>query len=98
MINYLLLTDRAKEAHEYFLKSHVLDLSNPSHQSILKQIEFIIKCAAKGKNPTEELPAGQTFTYSVIASREFSSPDELAIKKRLDEMSQALYYQDYQKL
>jgi len=98
MINFLLLTDKAKAAKKYLLNSHCVDLSNPMHKSILKQIDFIIKCAEKGNNPTEELPTGQTFTYSVIASREFSSPEELAIKNRIDEMSQELYYDDYHKL
>jgi hypothetical protein len=58
-------------------------------ESIREQILFIRNNAILGKNPVVELN-GRQFTYGIISSREFSSPDELKIKTCLDAVSEVL--------
>lgn len=55
--------------------------------SIKNQMVFIRNKAAAGQNPAAELPAGTTFTYAVLASRELASPDELALQAMIDKVS-----------
>lgn len=62
---------------------------------IIEQITFISKCAKNGKNPRKVLMEGQSFTYSILASREFASPEELELKAKLDKVSRALFPEDY---
>lgn len=58
-------------------------------ESIKQQLIFIHDKAAEGKNPLFELEE-KKFTYNVLASREFASPEELEIKKTIDYVSRIL--------
>ncbi|MCD1597485.1 hypothetical protein [Rheinheimera aquimaris] len=58
--------------------------------SIKRQMEFICKHAAAGDNPSAELPAGVKFTYAVLASRELTSPDELTLQAKINEVTRLL--------
>jgi len=57
--------------------------------SIRKQMQFIARKASEGKNPVQELN-GNKFTYSLIASKEFDSPEEKFSKNDLDIVSDLL--------
>jgi|GEM_PF-2477184 len=55
--------------------------------SIKNQMVFIRDNAAIGKNPSKELTSGKKFTYGILSSREFASPDELVLKELIDAVS-----------
>ena len=69
-----------------------IDATPPEHvsddvlASIQNQMIFIREKAAAGKSPSAELPAGTTFTYAMLASRELASPDELVLKVKIDKV------------
>ncbi|MDN3640883.1 hypothetical protein QWY82_18935 [Simiduia curdlanivorans] len=81
----------AENAINAFKTQNVIDPKSPAIESIINQMEFIKSKALTGKNPRLELQEGQSFSYGIIASRELSAPDELALKKFLDEVTHALY-------
>lgn len=58
--------------------------------SIKTQMMFIRDKAAVGKHPAAELPAGTTFTYAVLASRELTSPVELMLQAQIDKVTEIL--------
>lgn len=58
-------------------------------QSIKNQMIFIKKYADQNIDPRIKLDGNQ-FTYGIISSREFSSPDELEIKALIDDVSKML--------
>lgn len=58
--------------------------------SIKRQMEFICKHAAEGNNPSAELPTGVKFTYAVLASRELTSPDEVTLQAKINEVTRLL--------
>lgn len=58
--------------------------------SIKRQMEFICKHAAAGNNPSAELPTGVKFTYAVLASRELTSPDELTLQTKINDVTRLL--------
>lgn len=58
--------------------------------SIKNQMLFIRDKAAAGKNPSTELATGTTFTYAILASRELTSPDEMALQVLIDKVSNIL--------
>lgn len=64
--------------------------SSQSLESIKSQMRFILDAALSDKNPLHLLPKDKPFTYSVLASREFASPEEMKIKACLDEVSKLL--------
>lgn len=55
--------------------------------SIKNQMLFIRDHAAAGNNPAKELPLGKAFTYGILSSREFASPEEIILKGLIDEVS-----------
>ena len=57
--------------------------------SIKQQMIFIKEKAILKQNPVLALHE-KKFTYGVLSSREFSSPDEMRIKKLLDDVSRIL--------
>ncbi len=59
-------------------------------ESITKQLIFIRDKAVEGKNPLFELEEKKYFTYRILASKEFASPEELEIKKSIDYVSRIL--------
>ena len=59
-------------------------------ESIRNQMKFIRDAAVDGKNPNSQLAPGQLFTYAILASREFASPEELEVKAALDAVSALL--------
>ncbi len=81
------LNDRANVAINELDK--FIDYYGPSDQidSIKQQMIFIRDNAASGKDPSIELGNEVKFTYAIIASREFASPEELELKEYLDEVS-----------
>jgi hypothetical protein len=94
-MNFMLLTKKARVAKNRIIASDVIDQNSTLILSILQQLEFIIKYSEQKIDPRSQLKTGQTFTYSVLASREFCSPEELAIKNLLDEVSREMYSEDY---
>lgn len=94
-MNYILLTEKAKKAQKVILESNCIDLNNPQTLSILNQLEFIIKYSEQLLDPKSQLKSGETFTYSIAASREFTSPNEIAIKEHLDQVSREMFSEDY---
>jgi hypothetical protein len=94
-MNFILLTKKTKIAKNKISASGAIDLNSSIIISILQQLEFIIKYSEQGVDPRSQLKKGQTFTYSVLASREFCSPSELSLKNFLDEVSQEMYSDDY---
>lgn len=54
--------------------------------TIKTQMEFIKKYAECGINPKSQL-GDNTFTYAIIASREFASPAEMVIQEKLDNIT-----------
>ena len=49
-------------------------------ESIMNQMIFIRDAALVEKNPFAELEEGRTFTFGILASREFASPRELELQ------------------
>ena len=94
-MNFILLTEKVKEAQKKFLESNDLDLNNPKIISILNQLEFIVRYSEQEVDPKSQLKSGEAFTYSIIASREFASPSELTLKKYLDQVSIEMFSDDY---
>ncbi len=58
-------------------------------ESIQVQLDYIQKNALEHKNPFLEL-GERKFTYQILSSREFASPEELEIKKHIDYVSEIL--------
>ena len=73
-----------------------IDTAPPKHvstdvlASIKTQMVFIRDKAAAGKNPSTELATGTTFTYAILASRELTSLDEMALQVLIDKVSNIL--------
>lgn len=61
-----------------------------SLESIRQQMIFIRDKSLQGINPISALGENRTFTYRIIASREFSSPEELEVKFYIDRVSNLL--------
>ena len=64
-------------------------ISESTKQSIKNQMVFIKKYADQNIDPKAQLDGNQ-FTYGIISSREFSSPDELEVKALIDDVSKIL--------
>lgn len=64
---------------------------SPVLESIKNQMIFVRDNARAGKNPVDELPSGQSFTFGILSSREFSSPEELLVKEELNRVARLLY-------
>lgn len=94
-MNLLKVEQAALRAIEKFLNQNIVDVKEPPIQSILTQLEFIAHCASQGQNPRNSLPEGRSFTYGIISSREFSSPEELELKKYLTAVDEELYPESY---
>lgn len=94
-MNLLKIEQTALQAIDKFNNQNVIDISESSIQSILAQLKFIADCAKQGKNPRNSLPEGQAFTYGIISSREFASPEELELKKYLTAVDKELYPEAY---
>ena len=64
--------------------------STSSLESIHQQLIFIRDKALENKNPLVELGEKKYFTYRILASKEFASPEELEIKGKIDDVSRIL--------
>ncbi|GAB2528837.1 immunity protein Tsi6 family protein [Microbulbifer agarilyticus] len=84
------IEQRASDALQAVLAHEKKYGSTPVLKSIKNQMKFIRDCASAGKNPIRELPEGQTFTFGILSSREFSSPEELQVKEELNRVSRLL--------
>jgi hypothetical protein len=85
----------ALKAIEKFLNQNVVDINEPFMQSIPDQLKFIADSEKKGKIPRNSLPEGKTFTYGIISSREFASPEELELNEYLTSVGMELYPEEY---
>ena len=88
-MNYYDLQKAAKSAIESIDEFSQVYGGNNVLASIKAQMSFVYTHALNLENPTEHLNQNP-FTYSVLASREFASPEELAIKEKLDKVSYIL--------
>jgi hypothetical protein len=62
----------------------------PWAESIRNQIKFIRTRAEDKKNPIKELGDGEVFNYSIISSRNLTSPEEMVLKSKLDRVTENL--------
>lgn len=85
-MNYIDLAKTAREAIRAIDDFIEVNGSTSVLDSIRTQMIFVEKNAESGVDPVLALD-GKEFTYSILASRELCSPDELEIKKRLDAVS-----------
>jgi len=44
----------------------------------------------EGKSPVDELEDGKKFTFGILASREFASPEELLVQEKIDSLTKIL--------
>jgi len=63
--------------------------TNPIN-SIKNQMLFIRNSASEGKHPVSVLDNDEKFTYSIIASRELASPEELELYDYITEVSRVM--------
>jgi len=59
-------------------------------ESIQNQLQFIQQKAEEGKSPVDELEDGKKFTFGILASREFASPEELLVQEKIDSLTKIL--------
>jgi len=74
----------------FFCSTNNAAASARALESIRKQLIFIRDKALEGKNPLLELGEKNYFTYRILASKEFASPEEMEIKKNIDYVSRIL--------
>ena len=89
-MNYKALQLAAEQVIAAINKTAPASISVDVLASIKRQMEFICKHAAAGNNPSAELPTGVKFTYAVLASRELTSPDELTLQAKINEVTRLL--------
>ncbi|WP_105103597.1 immunity protein Tsi6 family protein [Microbulbifer pacificus] len=89
-MNFRALKAASDEALNEISKYVKKNGSNNVLQSIENQMKFISSEAGSGVNPKEKLSEGRQFTYGILSSREFSSPEELIIKEKLDNVTEQL--------
>jgi hypothetical protein len=94
-VNYKKLSESSKKALTEFSLRQVPTIDSAVYDSIIEQMKFITYEAGLGNNPREQLPEGKTFTYGIISSRSFASPEELRLKQLLDEVTSLLYPEDF---
>lgn len=80
-------TIEALEELEYF---EIHGSSYPWAESIRNQIEFIKTRAEDRKNPVKELSDGKAFNYSIISSKNLTSPEDMVLKSKLDRVTENL--------
>ncbi|MDO6762396.1 immunity protein Tsi6 family protein [Agarivorans sp. 1_MG-2023] len=95
-MNIPMLTVSSSLALTEFSKKSIPSIEGAIYDSIIEQLKFILHEAKRGHNPRNNLPRGKIFTYGVLASRNFASPEELKLKALLDEVTSHLYPEDYQ--
>ena len=83
--------DLAKAALIYFYKQKEVPHDDAVLESIIKQVEFIYDCASKELDPRKNLPKGKAFTYGVLSSKNFTSPEELKLKEQLNNLDDELF-------
>ncbi|WP_156035228.1 hypothetical protein [Microbulbifer sp. HZ11] len=59
--------------------------------SIRAQMNFVFKETEEGRNPLESINSSRSFTFGILSSREFSSPDELKLKAKLNRVAELLF-------
>ena len=94
-MNYKNLVASTNLALTEFSKKNIASIELAVYDSIIEQLKFILHEANLGNDPRDSLPKGQTFTYGVISSRNFTSPEELKLKLFLDDVSSHLYPEDF---
>lgn len=85
-MNYKKLSLAAGEVIKEIEGSKLRFISEGAKESIKNQMIFIKEYADKAIDPRTQLN-GNKFTYGIISSREFSSPEELEVKAMIDEVS-----------
>lgn len=94
-MNYKLLYQAAATALSELSKKNISSIELAVYDSIIEQLKFILHEANLGNDPRDSIPRGQTFTYGVISSRDFTSPEELKLKRFLDDVTLHLYPEDF---
>ncbi|GGB22203.1 immunity protein Tsi6 family protein [Agarivorans gilvus] len=94
-MNYKKLSEAANKALDEFSKRNVSTIDTVIYDSIIEQMRFINSEASLGHDPRKSLPDGKTFTYGIISSRAFASPDELQLKRLLEDVTSNLYPEDF---
>ena len=94
-MDYKKLTESACIALNEFAKQDVTSIDTVTYKSIIEQLKFISYEANSGRNPLLSLPKGKSFTYGIISSRNFASPEELLLKQLLGEVTSLLYPEDF---
>jgi len=95
LMDFTKLAATATLARKALLEHGQINGNSAVCDSIISQLDFIIKHANNCCDPRSKLTQNQTFTYSILASREFCSPDELTLKEYLDAVSREMYPEDY---
>jgi hypothetical protein len=89
-VNFEKLADAANDALAKIAALEAKNGQSPVLDSIKIQMRFIFDAASTDKNPNLGLEKDRQFTYAILASREFSSPEELAVKSSLNDVSKVL--------
>jgi hypothetical protein len=89
-MNFKKLVGAANDALSKIAAFEAKNGESPVHDSIKAQMKFIRDAALASKNPNMELEKDRQFTYAILASREFASPEELVVKLSLDVVSKLL--------
>ncbi len=89
-MNYVELAERADTAIQKLQEFIDNNGSTDVLESIKEQMLFIKGKALTKKNPAYELENNQKFTYAILASREFASPQELELKEYINKVSRIL--------
>ena len=89
-MNFKKLVDAANDSLSKIAAFESKNGQSPVFDSIKVQMRFIRDAALAGKNSNLELEKDKQFTYAILASREFASPEELPIKSSLNVVSTLL--------
>ncbi|WP_153039159.1 immunity protein Tsi6 family protein [Microbulbifer sp. Q7] len=90
-MNYSDVEDCADRALEAVVGLESKHGKSPVLESIKNQMIFVRDNARVGKNPVDELPDGKSFTFGILSSREFASPEELLVKEKLNRVARLLF-------
>lgn len=85
-MNYLDLSIAANKVITEIDGNKLRFISETTKESIKNQMIFIKSHADQKIDPRSKLN-GSKFTYGIISSREFSSPEELEVKELIDNVS-----------
>lgn len=85
-MNYQDLSTAANKVITEIDRNKLRFISENTKESIKNQMIFIKSYADQKIDPRSQLN-GSKFTYGIISSREFASPEELEVKELIDNVS-----------